>query len=65
MARRPEEIGLNAPTEAIDVPRSTTYAPVEFSGQIAATQEGRSSLAEIPKSALFPNLYRSWNDFIT
>jgi hypothetical protein len=51
MARRPEEIGLNAPTEAIDVPRSTTYAPVEFSGQIAATQEGRSSLAEIPKSA--------------
>jgi soluble lytic murein transglycosylase-like protein len=51
MARRPEEIGLNAPTEAIDVPRSTTYAPVEFSGQIAATQEGRSSLAEIPKAA--------------
>lgn len=51
MARRPEEIGLNAPTEVIDVPRSTTYAPVEFSGQIAATQEGRSSLAEIPKSA--------------
>lgn len=51
MAHRPEAIGLNAPSESIDVPRSTTYAPVEFSGQIAATQEGRSSLAEIPKAA--------------
>lgn len=50
MAPDDTEVQVRGPVENIDAPRSATYAPIEFGGEIQEYDRSNRYLSEIPKS---------------